>query len=95
MARNLAQGQRQDSVLRANPEIAAAWRDYDSCRVLAVHSQQYSKGKDNMIRTLTFPTGYSILPNAGGLLDQPHYLMELFDAFMDGERFAFAHPKGS
>jgi hypothetical protein len=32
------------------------------------------------------PTGYGILPCAGGLLDQPYRMMEFFDIFFYTER---------
>jgi hypothetical protein len=82
-----------DSKLRNNPEIAEAYVIYDECRTLQVHEQQYSKGKDQMIRTLTFPTGYHALPQMGGILDQPYRLMEFFGEFMSGERQAFFRPR--
>lgn len=82
-----------ETKLRKNPEIAEAYALYDECRTLTVHAQQYSKGKEQMIRTLTFPTGYHYLPNEGGMLDQPYRLMEFFGEFMSGERLAFFRPR--
>jgi hypothetical protein len=32
------------------------------------------------------PVGYSVLPDAGGVLDQSYPLMHLFDIFMSAER---------
>lgn len=82
-----------ETKLRRNPEIADAFALYDECRTLTVHAQQFSKGKEQMIRTLTFPTGYHALPERGAILDQPYRLMEFFDEFMAGERLAFFRPR--
>ena len=52
---------------------------------------QESKGKDKVVqRVRPFTVGWSILPEAGGLLDQPHRLMTLLELFMYGDRLGFA-----
>lgn len=37
---------------------------------------------------VSWPVGMHALPEAGGLLDQPADVMELFSYFLDGERLA-------
>lgn len=39
---------------------------------------------------LPFTDGLNCLPYAGGVLDQPHRLMQFFNAFEDGEQEAFS-----
>jgi len=47
-----------------------------------------NRGKTVENRTVEFVTGYSQLPVAGGVLDQPVWLMEMFDHFRNGENAA-------
>lgn len=79
--------------LQANPELARAYDLYSSCRAQTVVPYQTSKGKDTIQRLSPWTTGYAVLPEDGGMLDQPYRLMELFDSFMDGERWAFYNPR--
>lgn len=58
------------------------------CRAEQVLTVRVTKGKKSEQRLLVWPSGYSVLPETGGLLDQPNKLMELFDVFMSGERIA-------
>lgn len=43
------------------------------------------KGRRVENKVVEFVTGYSQLPEAGGVLDQPVWLMAIFDKFRDGE----------
>ena len=45
-------------------------------------------GKKTEVRMVEVPTGYGVLPYQGGLLDQPHYLVDLFTFFFAGDRSA-------
>lgn len=51
---------------------------------------QVGKGKKTETRFVSVPTGFSVLPEAGGVLDQPHHLMLLFSVFQEGERRAMS-----
>lgn len=42
--------------------------------------------KKTEVRFVQVPTGYSVLPYSGGLLDQPAYLVDAFAQFMNAER---------
>lgn len=44
-----------------------------------------NKGKQVENKIVEFVTGYSQLPEAGGVLDQPVWLMAIFDQFRNGE----------
>jgi len=48
-----------------------------------------TKNKKTYSKILHYTTGLAILPEPGGLLDQPYRLMEFFDLFQDGDRMAF------
>jgi hypothetical protein len=39
-------------------------------------------------KIVPFPTGFTVLPEEGGMLDQPYRLMEYFGEFIRGERQA-------
>jgi hypothetical protein len=43
------------------------------------------RGRKVENKVTEFVTGYSQLPEAGGVLDQPVWLMEIFDRFRAGE----------
>lgn len=43
------------------------------------------KNKRTEHKVTEFVTGYSQLPEAGGVLDQSGWLMDIFDSFRDGE----------
>jgi hypothetical protein len=48
---------------------------------------QKDKGKRVEHKVVPFTTGYA-LPEAGGMLDQPAWLIDMFDFFMAGDRSA-------
>jgi len=66
---------------------------YQQCRQLQLVVYKSSKGNDTIVRMRTFPQGYTILPEPGGLEDQNYRLFEFFGEFMDGERLAFFKPR--
>lgn len=72
----------------ANPRLAEAYALYDQCRSrqLVVREVPKPGGKQTEIRMVFIPTGYSMLPYSGGLLDQPAYLADAFAQFMFAER---------
>ena len=70
---------------RNYPRIARAFDTYLMCRsVQLFHIKVESKNKAEN-RVTEFVTGYSQLPEAGGVLDQPVWLMAVFDHFRSGE----------
>lgn len=89
IASNIALGRRVDAMLRQYREISLAYDLYDVCRTRQLVVYQTSKAGKEVQVTASYPAGYSVLPYEGGLLDQPHRLMEFFDEFMQGERRAF------
>jgi hypothetical protein len=52
------------------------------------HEYETGQGKQRktVVKVVAWPTGYTVLPYDGGVLDQPYRLMEWFDAFMSGEK---------
>jgi hypothetical protein len=89
IARNLAKGNRVDTMLSMYPEIARAYDIYTDCRGTQLVVYQTSKAGKEMQVMASYPTGYDHLPYEGGVMDQPYRLMEFFGEFMNGERRAF------
>lgn len=58
--------------------------------MIAANMPKGAKG-DTVFKLLHFTEGLMHLPNAGGVLDQPHRLMMFFDYFESGEADAFSH----
>lgn len=86
-------GRRQDNALKSNPEIARAYELYTICRrrnMVVVTVGKGSKGESST-KILPFVDGLSVLPLAGGVLDQPYRLMTFFQYFEDGEQEAFSN----
>lgn len=48
------------------------------------------KGRKVENKIVEFVTGYGQLPESGGVLDQPVWLMSIFDDFRNGENAAAA-----
>jgi hypothetical protein len=80
--------------MKANPEIADAYFLYVQCKGQTIITIDKTKGNGKDARTikyvLPYPTGWAVLPEAGGLLDQPYRLMEFFSIFVRAERHVFA-----
>lgn len=72
---------------RLNPRVASAFALYLECRSLAFVHVPLNKDKGKKIehKILQFSDGYATLPEPGGLLDQPVWLMALFQTFRRGE----------
>lgn len=75
------------------PHITEAYQLYQTCRSQSIVTYEKAKGKDTVQMIVPFPTGYSVLPEEGGVLDQCHWLMQIFEMFLVGERNAFYNPK--
>lgn len=60
---------------------------YDSCRHKQLTQREVPKtGGKTEIRYIEVPTGFTVLPFSGGLLDQPAFLVDAFQQFMAAER---------
>lgn len=55
------------------------------CRTVQLFHISFEKNKKTEHRITEFVTGFSQLPVAGGMLDQPVWLMAIFDQFRAGE----------
>jgi len=53
-------------------------------------SLEVEKNKRTEIRLTEFVTGYSQLPDAGGVMDQSAWTMTIFEQFRSGENAAAA-----
>lgn len=65
------------------------WEEYELCRNLQYVSMEVGDGKGKggtKIITFLYPTGFTQLPFAGGVTDQPYYYIRVFRAFLLGER---------
>jgi len=52
-------------------------------------THETSKGGKQYTRTEPFTVGFLVLPEKGGVLDQPQRLMTFFQEFIHGERRSF------
>lgn len=63
---------------------------YRYCRNEQLFTVDVTKGSGKEQKTFTkilpYPTGYSVLPEPGGILDQPYRLIEFFEIFLRAER---------
>jgi hypothetical protein len=84
-----AKGHNTRSLEQAYPQIAEAFNLYQFCRSQSIVTYEKSKGKDTVQMIVPFPTGFSSLPEAGGIADQSQWLMSLFELFLVAERNAF------
>ena len=55
------------------------------CRSVQLFHIKIEKERRVEHKIVEFVTGYSVLPEAGGVLDQPVWLMDMFDQFRAGE----------
>lgn len=67
--------------------MARAFELYLSCRTVQLFHIRVEKDRGKRVenRVTEFVTGYSVLPEAGGVLDQPVWVMAIFDQFKAGE----------
>lgn len=73
--------------MRRHPRLARAFDTYLTCRQVQLFHLRVEKDKGKRVenKITEFVTGYSQLPEAGGVLDQPVWLMAIFDHFRAGE----------
>ena len=55
------------------------------CRTVQLFSVEVEKNKRTEIRMTEFVTGFSLLPEAGGVDDQSVWTMAIFESFRAGE----------
>lgn len=82
-----AKGKRTDSMRKNNPRIARAHDLYLSCRTIShVHIPlNKDRGRKVEHKVLPFVSGWSALPEEGGMLDQPVWTMAMFNIFRAAE----------
>jgi len=72
------------------PEVADYLNQYEMCRGLQLVQTEHDKGSgktaSRLLKIQAFPTGFTILPYAGGVEDQPHRMMTFFEIFLATER---------
>lgn len=79
-------GHNASSKLAKNPLIRQIYEMYLLCRTkeLIVFRKPLKDGKEKIV-VVTWPTGFSTLPNGGGWEDQSYITTRLFAAAMRGE----------
>lgn len=91
VAYNSAMGYSVKSTLQQNKEIAQAYQTYLLCRAQTVIVYSESKGKDKTVQKIRpYTTGFSQLPDKGGMLDQQHRTLAFMEIFLGAEHDAFA-----
>lgn len=94
LAFNAAQGYSVKKTMNDNPELSRAYNTYLISRAQTVIVYQESKGKDKTVQKIRpYTTGFNVLPDAGGLLDQNHRLLSFFEIFLQAEHEAYARDK--
>ena len=81
-------GKNIDRKLENDPLLAKLYEDYLLCRETQFFSFRRPTGRKDgseKIVTVLWPTGFSMLPNQGGLEDQSYFTMKIFAAFRRGE----------
>lgn len=85
-----ANGHNVRNSLERSPEIAEYIHIYEQCRVSQLFSLESTKGSgrqmQRVIKVVSLPSGYGILPWDGGLMDQPYRMWEFFEIFFNTER---------
>lgn len=73
-----------------NPGLAWSYDLYVLCREQQLFTVDVTKqgGKRTDTKIVTYTTGFHSLPETGGVLDQPHRLMSLFQYFLSGDHVA-------
>lgn len=85
----MEEGKDTKGIQRRYPEIKSAYELYLMSRQRSVVVATVPKGKDQQKSVIaSYTTGYGVLPEPGGLLDQPYRLMEFWSLFLDGDRIA-------
>ncbi len=73
-----------------NPDIFEAYELYTLCRSQVPYHHEYVKAGKTYATIIPFTTGLSFLPYPGSVMEQPEYLISLFDSFMDGDAHGFS-----
>jgi hypothetical protein len=83
---------RVENTLARNPRMARAFDLYIDCRTVQLFHLRVEKDRGKKVenKIVEFVTGYSQLPVAGGMLEQPAWVMRMFDHFRSGENAAAA-----
>lgn len=70
--------------------MARAFDLYLACRSQQLFHIEVTKdgGKRAEHRVVRYVTGFNLLPEAGGVLDQPCWTMDMFEHFRSGENAA-------
>lgn len=55
------------------------------CRTVQLFHMSIDRNKKTEHKITEFVTGFSVLPDAGGVLDQSAWTMDMFDQFRAGE----------
>lgn len=78
--------------MKREPRLARAFELYLTCRTVQLFHLRVEKDKGRKVenKIVEFVTGYGQLPESGGVLDQPVWLMSIFDDFRNGENAAAA-----
>lgn len=75
--------------LNADKRLQSLWENYELCRtkqLLVTRMPADPQGKKEKIVVIEWPSGFTNLPNAGGINDQAFLTMKIFSAFILGER---------
>lgn len=68
------------------PRVARAWHAYVVCRGQQLLHLELPKNKKTVHKIVVWPSGFNLLPAAGGLDDQGVTTMFFFEAFFAEER---------
>jgi hypothetical protein len=87
VATEIALGHNQSNALSRNPILRQTYEEYTLCRTtqLVVFRKPLKGGQEKLV-SVVWPTGFSILPQAGGLDDQSYLVTRLFAACLRGEQ---------
>ncbi len=86
MVSDLSRGHaRINKAYSLDAELMDAYSIYQLC----VGRQMASFETKDHKSTRSYPTGFTQLPYAGSIMDQPHRLMEYFSIFLSAERNQF------
>lgn len=85
IASEFARGMSTKTKMSLYPRIAQAFDLYLQCRELQFIHFKFNKNRKSEHKVVPQVTGFHTLPEAGGLLDQPNWTIEIFSAFRTGE----------
>lgn len=90
-----AEGIKAKTLRQTHPKVAKAYDLYCECKsesILHIKIEKSASNSRNQVehKIIPYTTGYSTLPEPGGLLDQDNWTMAMFLAFRNGEQKALA-----